>query len=291
MNNNYKKIGFIGFGLIGGAVARSLKNIYKDLNITAYNYRTSENPNLTLAKNDNIIDVITSSIEEVSKSDVIFLCAPVQKNLMYLKEIAPLINEDTMITDVGSVKGDIFTLALELGLEKNFLGGHPMTGKEKAGYAYSSANMLKDHIYVMTPSKETLPSHIEWLNDFIVKSEGTAVTLDPYEHDAIAAGISHAPHVISANLVNTVAGFDTNGNYELLAAGGFKDITRISSSSPEMWRDICITNKAAILKFIDVYEENISKIKKYIENEDQDEIYKFFESAKIYRDSIIKKED
>lgn len=281
--------GFIGLGLIGGSIAHSIRNIWPEADIMAYNYyETSRHPKLEQALSDGVLSQISTTLSDFSRCDVIFLCAPVLTNIAYLERIKPYLKDGCIVTDVGSVKGDIHNAVTKLGLEHCFIGGHPMTGSEKIGYANSDAAFLKNCYYILTPTSQVPEQAVTWMQEFVSATGANCVTIDVKEHDQATAGISHAPHVISAALVNAVHARDHKGIYELLAAGGFKDITRISSSSPEMWQHICLSNKDCILDFLDEYTEIIHQIKEDIRQENSDKIRSFFVSAKEYRDKLIK---
>lgn len=280
--------GFIGFGLIGGSIARALRNLYPESRITAYNYyETRPHKKLEQAKQEGTLTEISTSLEDFSNCDVIFLCAPVLTNVSYLERLAPYLSEDCLLTDVGSVKGNIHKAVHQLGLDRQFIGGHPMTGSEKNGYIHSDAAFLKDAFYLLTPTEETLPEYTQWMKQFIHDIGSVCMVLDSVSHDKITAGISHGPHIISAALVNAVSARDKDGSYAKLAAGGFRDITRISSSSPEMWQNICLTNQDSIIEFLDEYITRLEAIKKEIQEGNDEALTKFFADAKTYRDSIL----
>ncbi len=283
--------GFIGFGLIGGSIARVLRNLYPESHIIAYNYyETKPHARLELAKQEGTLSLVSTSLSDFSSCEVIFLCAPVLTNISYLKKLAPYLGHDCIITDVGSVKGNIHKAIDELGLNRQFVGGHPMTGSEKTGYENSNAAILQDAWYLLTPTKVTKPEYTEWMKNFVNSSGSYCMVLDETSHDEITAGISHVPHIISAALVNTVASHDKNGTYKKLAAGGFRDVTRIASSSPEMWENICLSNKDSILDFLDEYIKNLRQARSEIEKGDSSALTEFFSSAKTYRDTIHFKE-
>lgn len=279
--------GFIGFGLIGGSVARALRNCYPDSEISAYNYyETKSHPKLEAAKSEGTLSKISTSLTEFSSCDVIFLCAPVLKNIAYLKKLLPHLSPDCILTDVGSVKSDIHAEIKKLGLDRQFVGGHPMTGSEKTGYDNSDASFLKGAYYLLTPTPESRPEYVAWMEDFVKAAGSLCMILTPDDHDRITSGISHGPHVISAALVNTVAARDTNGYYAKLAAGGFHSTTRISSSSPEMWENICQTNREKIIEFLEEYIDTLNQAKEDIARGDSQAITKLFTDAKTYRDNI-----
>lgn len=282
-----KNFGFVGFGLIGGSIAHALRELYPDSHIIAYNYyKTKPHKKLEAAKNDGILSEISTSLCDFSKCDIIFLCAPVLTNIAYLKELTPYISDKCIITDVGSVKGNIHHAIEKLGLKRHFVGGHPMTGSEKTGYANSDSSYLKNAYYILTPTDETPEEYTLWLKNFIISAGSHCEIMDYETHDRITAAISHAPHLISASLINTVAKEDTDGSYSRLAAGGLKDITRISSSSPEMWQNICLSNPDAITSFLEKYIETLTDAKNAVSSSDADKLMKIFENAKKYRDNL-----
>ena len=279
--------GCSGFGLIGGSVAHALREQYPDSELMAYNYYiTKPHPRLELAAMDGILDKITTDLADFADCDCIFLCAPVIKNIAYLDKLLPYLSKDCLLTDVGSVKSDILAAVREHGLCEQFVGGHPMTGSEKTGYEHSESAFFRDKYYILTPFAESRPEYVAWMKQFIHDIGSHCILLDPDYHDAVVAGISHGPHVISAALVNAVAALDEDGTYGTLAAGGFHTTTRISSSSPEMWQNICLTNSDKICSFLDKYIEILTAAKQQIADGDKDGLMHFFEAAKNYRDHI-----
>ena len=163
-----KHFGFIGFGLIGGSIARALKEMLKETpTLTAFQYGTNPSRSLVSAKKDGVLDYITTSLSDFSSCDMIFLCAPVQKNLEYLAQLKEVISPTCLLTDVGSVKGNIHEKVAELGLEHCFIGGHPMTGSEKTGYEHSNILLLENAYYILTPTPLTKDSALEKYTDLV----------------------------------------------------------------------------------------------------------------------------
>ncbi len=279
------KIGFIGLGLIGGSIAKSIKKNYKDIKLYALASRQST---IDMAYADALIENDTLiGIDEIAKCDIIFLCSPVGINISYLKELKPLISESTLITDVGSVKGDITKAVNELGLQKQFIGGHPMTGAEKIGYQFSNDYLLTNAYYILTSSDDFDKNTLDEFEDFIKKLGPITLKMSSRDHDHATAAISHMPHVVSAALVNTIMeSDDPNETMKTIAAGGFKDITRISSSSPVMWQHICQSNTQEIISLIDAYELRLNNFKNALCENDFDKIFALFSQAKEYRDNI-----
>lgn len=281
-------IGFIGFGLIGGSIAKNLK-LKKNYNIIAYNYYENRpNPNLEAALLDKIIDnIVTNLLDGFDKCDIIFLCAPVLTNIKYLKQLKNIIKSSCIITDVGSVKGNIQKAVKDLDLEANFIGGHPMAGSEKTGYQNSSLSLLENAFYILTPTKKTSKVMIDIMCSIVQITDAIPIILDANEHDNITACISHIPHIIASSLVNFIKhSDDSKGKMRSLTAGGFKDITRIASSSPVMWQNICLTNSDSIEIFLTKYIDYLNTIKKAITNKDEQFLLNTFNEAKEYRDNI-----
>ena len=288
-NLNY---GFVGFGLIGGSIARNLRYLCPTSKIIAYNYNPANtNPNLLLAKEEGTLSKIVTSFEDgFPECDVIFLCAPVLRNISYLSSLKKVIKKSCIITDVGSVKSSIHDAVHEEGLDANFIGGHPMAGSEKTGYENSTRQLLENAYYVLTPTEQTPNSHIEIMEHLVSEIGAIPVILDPHNHDDIVAAISHVPHIIAASLVNMVKDTDDEQSHmHSLAAGGFKDITRIASSSPVMWENICLTNDSSITRFIDTYISYLTQMKQAIEEKDSEYLINFFQYRKDYRDTIPNK--
>lgn len=279
-------IGFLGLGLIGGSIARSIRKNFPSCRIIVYSRRKNED--LLQGIKDGIISDITYAIDaHFSECDIIFLCAPVLQNIQFLEQLKPLINKTCIITDVGSVKGNIHKEVERLELESQFIGGHPMAGSEKTGFANSSEDLLKDSYYLLTPCKTTAEEKVLFLKKILSGTGAIFATVDAGLHDDITAAISHVPHIVAASLVNMVRQNDTSNELmKTFAAGGFKDITRIASSSPEMWESICLSNADSIDHFLSLMIDELTKMRSYIANEQATEINRFFASSREYRDSI-----
>lgn len=285
MNFEHLHYGFIGLGLIGGSIARGLREKYPSCMITAYDI---EAPSVEAAKKDGVVNICAYEIDRVfSACNLIFLCAPISSNDENLLLLQKVLDKNTLLSDVGSVKGDIHAHIKALGLDRQFIGGHPMAGSERTGYQNSKAKLLENAYYILTPTEKTPKEKIDRMEKLIKSLGAIPLILSAKEHDYVTAGISHLPHVISASLVNLVKEKDNaDGIMKLIAAGGFKDITRISSSSPVMWEHICMTNKDNILFLLDSYMEALQDIKSRIKAQDAQGTHHFFESARSYRESF-----
>lgn len=282
-------IAFIGLGLIGGSIARGIKREHPNTTIMAY-MRTRRK--LEQARDQGIVDIMLDGIgEELGSCDLIFLCAPVEYNARYLSAIRPYITPKTIVTDVGSTKTDIHQEVIRLGLESCFIGGHPMAGSEKTGYEYSSDHLLENAFYIITPTKACPQKNIDRMVELTKSIKAIPIVLDYQEHDFITAAISHLPHIIASSLVNLVKECDNDQQLmKQLAAGGFKDITRIASASPEMWEQICISNNKNLAMVLERYIKSLSHILNQVQNNNPAALRCLFETSKAYRNSISDRE-
>ena len=281
-----KTYGFIGLGLIGGSIARGIREADADAYIYAYDVNEES---LRLAMEDGVANEITSVIDEhFSKCDMVFLCAPVQKNDSNLLLLKPYLSPSCLLTDVGSVKTDIHENVKKLGLEAQFIGGHPMAGSERIGYVNSKSVLLQNAYYILTPTVSVPKEKLAEYRELVARLGSIPLVLTCEQHDYVTAAVSHLPHVISASLVNLVRDSDNaDGLMKMIAAGGFKDITRISSSSATLWQQICLTNTENIEKLLDHYISSLQTFREYLETRNSEKLYETFDVARIYRDSFI----
>ena len=282
---------FIGLGLIGGSLARGIKRARPDIRIMAY-MRTRAK--LEQAQKDGIVDVILEGIgEELRECDLIFLCTPVEYNARYLSAIRPFLKPGALITDVGSTKTDIHEEIRRQGLEHCFVGGHPMTGSEKTGYENSTDHLLENAYYIVTPPEGQSGESAQYTENVrrilaVAQAvDAIPLVLDYREHDRVTAAVSHLPHLVASSLVNLVKDNDSAaGTMRRIAAGGFKDITRIASSSPEMWEQICMTSAAPIGDMLEQYIYSLQEILAQIRGHKGRDIYRLFDQSRSYRNSI-----
>ena len=279
------KIGFIGLGLIGGSIARAIRQYFPDYEIAAFD---KNKETLALATQESVIDVAATTIDDNFRHcSYIFLCAPVSYNTAYLKQIKNYLHEDCILTDVGSVKTSIHREVENLGIEEYFIGGHPMAGSEKSGYVNSKAMLIENAYFILTPSGKVPQEKVARYTKFIEFLHAIPVLLDYQEHDYVTGTISHLPHIIASSLVNYVRDSDTQEELmKNLAAGGFKDITRIASSSPTMWQHICLKNKENISQILKGYISFLNHAKDMIDQEDAQGIYHMFDASRNYRNSF-----
>ncbi len=278
--------GFIGLGLIGGSIAKALKAADSSIKIIAYDVNGET---LLLAAAEGIADMTVSCIDEhFNACDYIFLCAPVSRNDENLAAVKKVLSPTCILTDAGSVKTTIHEHVAAAGLSDHFIGGHPMAGSERIGYSNSKALLLQNAYYILTPSEEVSFDKLSAYENLVRKMGAIPLLLSHEQHDFVTAGISHLPHLVAASLVNLVKDTDSKeGIMKMIAAGGFKDITRIASSSPVMWQQICLTNGENISKLLSCYIDMLMQTKAALDNQDGNALFKLFDSARTYRDSFI----
>ncbi len=283
--------GFVGFGLIGGSIAKALRRAYPDCRIIVTS--RSKAP-IEAACREGVVDTAADSVDSrFGSCDFVFLCTPVVTMTGYLAALKTVIKESCIITDVGSVKGIVHKAAEAEGLSACFIGGHPMAGSEQTGYANSSAGLLACARYVITPTAQTSQERLSAYTDLVTQMRAVPIVMDPALHDRSVAGISHVPHLVAAALAKLVLENDDAENHmHLLAAGGFRDTTRIAASSPEMWSQICDANRDAICPLLDEYIMELTRIREHLsadnagQNEMERYITELFSSAGEYRKSF-----
>lgn len=280
-----KKFGFLSLGLIGGSIALAIRQIIPDAEIIAYARRQET---LDEALRAGAIDKgVTSVNDSFHNCDMIFLCAPVAVNNDFLKLLAPIISEKTIITDVGSVKGSIHKAVGQLGLTANFIGGHPMAGSEKTGFANANPLILENAYYILTPTQNVPDEAVSEYYSLVKKMGAIPLVLSHKEHDYVTAAISHVPHLVAAALANLIHDHDSaEGTMKLIAAGGFKDITRIASSSPDMWESICMANAENIADLLDDYIRSLQTVSEAVRARRSGFTFDLFKASKEYRDSF-----
>lgn len=279
------KVCFLSLGLIGGSIAKAFRLYHPEIKIFAYNRSAKASET---AFREGVIDYIMNTpTDRIEECDIIFLCAPVEINNKFLIEIKEKISSDCIITDVGSVKTGIHETVKKLNLSKQFIGGHPMTGSEKTGYENSSAMLLENSYYILTPSCNGQEQQMDFMKNMISALKPITIISDYKTHDFATAAISHVPHLIAAALVELVEENDTPDQFmKMIAAGGFKDITRIAASSPDMWEQICTGNAANIIAILNIYQSMLNDVKTALETRKEGAIFQLFDKSRAYRNSL-----
>ncbi len=280
-----KNILIAGLGLIGGSLARTIKSGHPDYHVAAYN--RSQAPR-DFAIQERIVDEVSDDFEALAvKADVIILNFPVQLSIHFLKTLATLpLKENVLISDSGSTKLEIVTAAEEIfkGKAIRFIGGHPMAGSHKSGVIASDELLFENAYYILTTSALSRPEDFEELKDVLVNTRAKFIQLTAKEHDAMTAVTSHFPHVVASSLVDNAHDFAAIMPFtENLAAGGFRDMTRIAESSPDMWTEILMSNPDNIVYQIDQFSQKLADVKQLVLQKQSDEIWHFFDEARKLR--------
>ncbi|WP_080845456.1 prephenate dehydrogenase [Cytobacillus gottheilii] len=281
----------IGLGLIGGSLALSIKKAHKQAFIVGYDVNEEQG---RLAKMLAVVDEITASVEEEAvKADLILIAAPVIETERILTHLLRLpLQENVIISDAGSTKQEIVRIGAKF-KEKNitFIGGHPMAGSHKSGVCAARPLLFENAFYLLTPEEHIEENKIHHLQIWLSGTNARFLIVSPKEHDQLTGIISHFPHIIAASLVHQAK--RSGEVHELvprLAAGGFRDITRIASSNPNMWRDILIHNKSVLLELLDDWQLEMEKVKNMLISASGSEIHHYFSDAKHYRDDLPQKQ-
>lgn len=276
-------VSIFGVGLIGGSIALCLKG-KPGIKVIGYSNRPAS---VQKYVQRGVVDEGTTSVQEAAEAaDFIFLCVPVGMLQDYLKQISSFnLKSGCIITDVGSTKSSVASYAETLQLaDAVFIGGHPMAGSERTGVEAASYHLLENAFYVLTPSESTPPEAIERLTELLTYTRANIVKVDADSHDDIVGAISHLPHMIAVGLVNQVRGYnERNGLYESLAAGGFRDITRIASGDPALWRDILLDNRQVLLRLLHDWKKGMEGFARMLEESDGEGIEQSFRDAGQFR--------
>ena len=278
------KIGFIGLGLIGGSLAKTIRYKHPDSYICALDTNTQA---LEKAAEDGVLNRgYTTLTDDFKDCDYIVLAALPSVNISYLSILKSYVSNKTIITDVSSVKTPIHH-EVETLKDIKFIGGHPMAGSEKSGYQHSTNHLFENVYYIITPSAFVSQEEIQRYTYFISTLGSLPLVLTYQEHDYITAAVSHVPHVIAYSLVNLVKNSDSKEEYmKMIAAGGFRDITRIASSDPKMWEDIVLENKDNTTRLLKDYVASLNQTITNIESSDTEALVSSFGSAQAYRESM-----
>ena len=281
------RLAILGVGLIGGSLALALRRADVCNSIVGFG-RNREN--LVRAKELGVIDEFSLSAKHaVTNADVVVVATPLATNKKLLGEIASEIGSSTIVTDVGSAKACVVDDARATLGEHfcNFVPGHPIAGKEKSGVEAASADLFEDHLVILTPVDETSIQSLSVVTEMWESVLADVSTLKVEHHDAVLAATSHLPHVLAYALVDCLASMNEKEDVFQYAAGGFSDFTRIASSNPQMWHDICFSNKQSLLEVLDNFDIHMHEIRKAIEGNDSTQLLDIFSRAKHSRDQFI----
>lgn len=280
-----QRLAILGVGLIGGSLARALKQAGACQEIAAWGRHEAS---LQKAQELGVVDRYSTSMAEVVEgADFIVLGIPVGSMVPVLEELKPLLGEKTILTDVGSTKGSVVEAVSEVfgNIPRRFVPGHPIAGTEKSGVEASFAELYEQRRIILTPLDETDPqatAEVRWMWE---QCGALVEEMSVQHHDEVLAATSHLPHMLAFTLVDTLAGLKDHDDIFRFAAGGFRDFTRIASSNPQMWHDICLNNKDALLQMIGHFQHELDVLSGYIEHYEGEKLLQVFERAKAARDS------
>ena len=280
-----KKITIIGVGLIGGSLAKAIKNNNLAEVVFGFGRNLSR---LELAQKSNIIDQYSIDISEaLDGASIVVIATPVGTFESILRELKPYITEGMIITDVGSTKTGIAKSAREILVEMAscFVPAHPIAGKEKSGFESSDAELFLNKKVIITPLEINTDKTINSLKKMWEDVGADVDFMSAESHDELLGMTSHLPHMLAFSLVNYL--ITQNPSASIYAAGGFKDFSRIASGDAVMWRDICLNNRDQIIAHIKSYQETLSALVDAIDNQDKDKLESFFRDAKTTRDSWV----
>lgn len=281
------KLTIIGVGLIGGSFARALRQAGVVGKVTGCGRDVA---NLKTALELGVIDDYNVDVAEaVRDADLVVVAVPLMAMGKIFAAMRPALAPHALITDVGSVKACVIEAAREnLGEHfPRFVAGHPIAGAEKTGAAASFAELFQQRRIVLTPTVETEQHALQQITEYWLKTGAHVVSMSAEQHDLILAATSHLPHVLAFTVVNTLAGMHTEENVFQFAAGGFRDFSRIASSDPQMWHDICLSNPQAILAIIQSFEQHLHQLRDAVIAKDSQSLLELLRHAKTQRDQFV----
>lgn len=288
MRLHFTQAVIIGVGLIGGSLGMILRRKELASSVVGVGRRVE---NLKTAVNVGAIDrYVVDSKEAVKDADLVILATPVDTYERHLNEWASCLRPGAIVTDVGSVKGDLVVQSeRRMPAGVHFVGAHPIAGKEKTGAAAGSEDLFSGRRCILTPTQQTNPQALEQVESLWQEAGAVVLTMDPYLHDKILGAVSHLPHVAAFALMNAlvdirtaVPGLDLAGH----SGGGLRDSTRIAASSPEMWRDIFLWNRDNVVAWIQAYERSLGELRQLIQAGDAAGVEKMLERAKEEREKF-----
>jgi cyclohexadieny/prephenate dehydrogenase len=284
----FKKIALIGFGLIGGSIARAAREqqLAGEIVITDRSAKTRAR-----VKELGIVDsVVDTNAQAVKDADLVILCIPVGACGAVAEEIASHLKPGAIVSDVGSVKGAVVRdMAAHLPDHVHFVPAHPVTGTENSGPDSGFAELFINRWCILTPPEGTDPKAVDRLRAFWAALGAKVEIMTPDHHDLVLAITSHLPHLIAYTIVGTAdeLGQVTSSEVIKFSAGGFRDFTRIAASDPTMWRDVFLANKDAVLEMLGTFNEDLSKLTRAIRRGDGEALFEHFSRTRAIRRSIV----
>lgn len=285
----FNRLCIIGVGLIGGSIARAARQRGLSNSIVGYG-RQQDLLNLETAKRLAVIDDYTLNIEQALEgADCVVIATPVGTIETILGLLKPFWSEQAVYTDVGSTKGNVIAAAEQVfgAVPDNLVPAHPIAGAEQSGVEAAVDDLFLNKRLIITPVSNTKPESLEKIRRFWEQMGSIVSVMDVHHHDAVLAATSHLPHILAFALVDMLGRKDEQSEIFKYAAGGFKDFTRIASSDPTMWLDICSANKNEIIPLIQQLKEELSKIESTLKNNDSQQLFETFTYAKNARQRFL----
>lgn len=284
MTQNISKLAIIGVGLIGGSLARALRRASIVSHITGIGRGRA---NLERAQELGVVDDWTQDIATgIADADMVIVAVPLGAYEQVFSVMAGHLDKQSIVSDAGSTKQHAIDMAHKhLSKPELFVPAHPIAGTEESGVEASFADLFERRACILTPEAITDAGALQRVESMWQATGSTTVCMDAATHDELMAGVSHLPHLAAFALVNAVRRQDVGGHDPFsFAAGGFRDFTRIASSSPEMWRDIALSNRAPLLSKIDALQAEFDRLRQALETGDGQALLTAFSSAKQARD-------
>ena len=289
---HFNKIALIGFGLIGGSIARAARaqGLAKEIVTTARSHKTRARVK-ELCQELGIVDaVVETNAEAVQGADLVILCIPVGACAPVAQEIGSVLAPGAIVSDVGSVKGAVVRdMAPHLPSRIHFVPAHPVAGTEHSGPDSGFAELFINRWCILTPPEGTDPNAVEKLRAFWAALGARVEIMTPDHHDLVLAITSHLPHLIAYTIVGTADELQQVTSSEVIkfSAGGFRDFTRIAASDPTMWRDVFLNNKDAVLEMLGTFNEDLSKLTRAIRRGDGEALFEHFTRTRAIRRGIV----
>jgi prephenate dehydrogenase len=278
----FPNIAIVGFGLIGGSIALAVRERWPSVRITA----VDRPPVLAHASGSGAIDRAAKVTADLAGADLVLLAAPVEQNVRLLSEVAEHLGSDALITDVGGTKRDIVKAAEGLsGSRPTFVGGHPIGGAERGGFAFARADLFRGRPWILTPDSSIAAGTVERLAAFIQSLGAKPTVMDADEHDRLMAFLSHLPQLTVSALMEVVGDATTSSGLRL-AGRGLVDSTRLASSPADVWRDVCASNAGDIGVALDLLIARLQQLRAGLA--DGDTVDAVFQKAARWRAELMK---
>lgn len=285
----FNRLCILGVGLIGGSIASAARNVGLCQEIIGVD---SDRRNLQVALERGIVDVGVENVQQLDGLvDLVVLSTPVGSFGDCFEQLKPNWSRSTVYTDTGSTKENVIEAVGSIfgDMPPNFVPGHPITGGERSGAIAASANLFQNKRVILTPVAETDEQATERIEKFWRKIGGKVSKMEPHYHDNIFAATSHLPHVIAFSLVDMLGRKDEKDEILKYAAGGFRDFTRLASSDPKMWLDICMANREKIMPLVEDFRQELILINEMLEKKESEKLFETFQSAKNARQKFLEK--